>query len=170
MENPGGKYDRQDCGLKASVRPAEKLKKDFPRLPICICGDGLYPNQTFFGICGENEWESVISLRDGNLPSVWEEVRILKELSEENRRQITICKGEKKTVRTYKWVNDIDYKGFMLKWSECTEETAGKSARFVSVSSLRARRITGTDWDINIQGFLQQQQKIIISVYRLPIL
>jgi len=36
VENPGGKYDKQDCELKASVRLAEKLKKDFPRLPICM--------------------------------------------------------------------------------------------------------------------------------------
>ena len=138
VENPGGKYDKQDCGLKASVRPAEKLKRDFPRLPICIVGDGLYPNRTFFGICRENGWEFIVSFRDGNLPSVWEEIRELKELSEENRRQITISEGEKKSVRTYTWVNDIDYQGFMLKWSECTEETAGKTTRFVSVSSLGA--------------------------------
>jgi len=51
VENPGGKYDKQDCGMKASVRPAKKKKKDFPRLPICTDGDGLYPDQTFFRIC-----------------------------------------------------------------------------------------------------------------------
>jgi hypothetical protein len=88
VENPGVPYDKQDCELKAFVRIAEKLKRDFPRLPICICGDGLYPNQTFFRICGENGWEFIISFRDGNLPSIWEEVKVLKELSEENRRQV----------------------------------------------------------------------------------
>jgi len=138
VENSGSEYDRQDCGLKASVRPADKLRKDFPRLPICICGDGLYPNRTFFRICRENGWEFIISFRDGNLPPVWEEVRELKELSEENGRQITICKGEKKIVRAYSWVDDIDYKGFMLDRSECVEESDGNTTGFVSVSSLRA--------------------------------
>jgi len=142
VENPGGKYDKQDCELKASVRLAEKLKKDFPRLPICIGGDGLYPNQTFFRICRENGWEFIVSFRDGNLPSVREEVRELKELSEENRRQITIFEGEKQTVRTYTWVNDINYHGFILNWSECIEESDGKATKFVFVSSLKA------DWFI----------------------
>ncbi len=161
VENPEGKYDKQDCGLKASVRLAEKLEKDFPRLPICICGDGLYPNQAFFRICRENEWEFIVSFRDGNLPSVWEEVLILKGLSEENSRQIRICEGEKKTVREYTWVNDIDYKGFMPNRSECVEESDGKAVRFVSVSSLnadffRVTEITGAGrmrWKTENGGF-----------------
>ncbi len=138
VENPGGRYDKQDCELKASVRLAEKLKKDFPRLPICIVCDGLYPDQTFFRICREKGWEFIVSFRDGNLPPVWEEIRELKELSEENRRQIRISEGAKKTVRTYTWINDIDYQGFILNRSECDEESDGKTTGFVSVSSLRA--------------------------------
>jgi len=98
VENPGGKYDKQDCGLKASVRLAEKLKRNFPRLPICIVGDGLYPDQTFFRICRENGWEFIISFGDGNLPSVWEEVRILKKLSEENRRRTEVRTAERKII------------------------------------------------------------------------
>jgi hypothetical protein len=161
VENPGVKYDKQDCELKAFVRLAEKLKKDFPRLPICMVGDGLYPNRTFFGICRENGWEFIVSFGDGNLTSVWEEVRELKELSEENRRQITISEGEKKTVRTYTWVNDIDYQGFILNWSECAEESDGKAIRFVFVSSLKADYFRVTEisgagrmrWKIENGGF-----------------
>jgi hypothetical protein len=138
VENPEGKYDKQDCELKAFVRIAEKLKKDFPRLPICIGGDGLYPNRTFFGICRENGWEFIVSFRDGNLPSVWEEVRILKELSEENRRKKEFCTSGNKIVNTYTYINDIDYQGFMVNWSECVEESGGKTVRFVFVSSLKA--------------------------------
>ena len=137
VENPGGTYDKQDCGLKASVRIAEKLKKDFPRLPICIVADGLYPDQTFFRICRENGWEFTVSFRDGNLPSVWEEVSVLKGLSEENRRLTEAYRSGKKIVSTYTWVNDIDYHGFILNRSECIGES-GEAVRFVSVSSLKA--------------------------------
>ena len=35
---------KQDCELKAFKRLAEKIKKRFPRLPIQILLDGLYPN------------------------------------------------------------------------------------------------------------------------------
>jgi hypothetical protein len=161
VENHEGKYDKQDCELKAFVRLAEQLKKDFPRLPICICADGLYPNQTFFGICGENGWEFIVSFRDGNLPSVWKEVEILKELSEENRRRTEVRTSGKKISGTYKWVNDIDYHGFTLNWSECVEESEGKTTRFVFVSSLRAAwfivpEITAAGrmrWKIENEGF-----------------
>lgn len=161
VENPEGKYDKQDCEQKAFVRIAEKLKKEFPRLPICIAADGLYPNRTFFRICRENGWEFIISFRDGNLPSVWEEVRILKELSEENRRRTEAYKAGKKIISAYTWINDIDYHGFMLNWSECVEESAGETTKSVFISSLRADHfrvpgITGAGrmrWKIENEGF-----------------
>ena len=47
IENdPGRDYEKQDCEQKAFVRLAAKIKKHFPRLPVCILGDGLYPNNT----------------------------------------------------------------------------------------------------------------------------
>ncbi len=39
IENPDEEYDKQDCELKAFKRLAAKLKKRYPRLPICILGD-----------------------------------------------------------------------------------------------------------------------------------
>lgn len=42
---------KQDCESKAFKRLAEKLKKAFPRLPICILADGLYTTETVFSIC-----------------------------------------------------------------------------------------------------------------------
>ena len=36
---------KQDCEQKAFVRLAEKIKKRFPRLPICIVADGLYVSE-----------------------------------------------------------------------------------------------------------------------------
>ena len=41
-------FDKQDCEQKAFGRLAVKIKKQFPRLPICILADGLYPNETMF--------------------------------------------------------------------------------------------------------------------------
>ena len=36
-------YQKQDCEQSAFKRLSETLKKRFPRLPICILADGLYP-------------------------------------------------------------------------------------------------------------------------------
>lgn len=44
IENPSdGNYDKQDCERKAFKRLADKLKKAYPRLPMIILADGLYP-------------------------------------------------------------------------------------------------------------------------------
>ena len=55
IENPEGEYYKQDCELKAFKRLAAKLKQRYPRLPICITADGLYPNQGFFEQCRRND-------------------------------------------------------------------------------------------------------------------
>ena len=49
IENPaGGDYDKQDCERKAFQRLAKRLHQAFPRLPILILADGLYPYEGFF--------------------------------------------------------------------------------------------------------------------------
>ena len=49
IENPeGGEYDKQDCERKGFTRLAAKLKEVYPRLPIVILADGLYPYEGFF--------------------------------------------------------------------------------------------------------------------------
>lgn len=136
IENPDGDFDKQDCEQKAFGRLAEKIKKGFPRLPICIIADALYPNQTFFEICDQNQWAWVVTFKDGNLPSVWEEVLCLQNLTDHNTRHETISRSGKEIYHTYIWINGIDYNGFKLNWFECVEQIDSTSTRFVYISSL----------------------------------
>ncbi len=49
IENPSDEdYDKQDCERKAFTRLAARLKQDFPRLPVLILADGLYPYHSMF--------------------------------------------------------------------------------------------------------------------------
>jgi hypothetical protein len=114
IENPDGDYDKQDCERKAYARLAEKLKRDYPRLPICIVADALYPNQTFFQICEQNGWAWTVTFKDGNLPSVWEEVLGLQKITSDNKRTHTIDRKGKQICHTCTWINEIDYCGFKL--------------------------------------------------------
>ncbi len=45
IANPEGEYDQQDGERKAFVRWAAQLKQQYPRLPLCLTADGLYPYQ-----------------------------------------------------------------------------------------------------------------------------
>lgn len=48
---------KQDCESKAFIRMASKLKKRFPRLPICIVADGLYVSEKVLKTCQNNRWD-----------------------------------------------------------------------------------------------------------------
>jgi len=113
IENPGEKqgedYDKQDCESKAFKRLAPKLKKDYPRLPICITADGLYPNQHFLNICKENQWHYILTFKEGNLPSVWKKVNQIKELGKDNKIDEYNTRTVNALVQEYSWIEGINY-------------------------------------------------------------
>jgi hypothetical protein len=120
IENPPGlDYEKQDCEQKAFVRLAAKIKKYFPRLPICILGDGLYPNKTVFDICQENNWAFIIVLKDGSLKTFQTEVGLLKATAKKQ----CVCRASKTTRTTleYSYLNNIEYSGRNYSWVECNE-------------------------------------------------
>ena len=109
IENdPGRDYEKQDCEQKAFVRLSVKIKKYFPRLPICILADGLYPNNTVFDICAKIDWKFIITLKDGNLKTFQTEVGLLRVTASKR----SVCRANK-TTRTnleYTFLNDLEYR------------------------------------------------------------
>jgi hypothetical protein len=71
---------KQDCELKAFKRLSERVKKEFPHLPITALLDGLYANGPAIEICRKNNWQFMITLKDGNLKTVWDEIEGLKKI------------------------------------------------------------------------------------------
>jgi hypothetical protein len=161
IENDSLEYDKQDCELKAFKRLSTKLKKSFPRLPICIVGDGLYPNNTVFEICKKNKWEYIITLKDGNLSSVWEEAESLIPLQEENKLETTTIKKKQKEETKYQWVTEINYKNHILNWIKIKEG----DKKYVFVTSLKINKETVAQislsgrlrWKIENEGFNEQK-------------
>jgi len=97
--------DKQDCETKAFRRLAARLKQEFPRLPVLMLLDGLYPNGPIMEICRRNRWQFMIVLQDSSLPTVWEEYRGLQRLQPNNRLERTW--GNRR--QRFRWVNDIEY-------------------------------------------------------------
>jgi hypothetical protein len=141
ISNSGAEYDKQDCELKAFGRLSKKIKSLFPRLPICIAGDGLYPNATVFEICRQNGWDFNLTFKDGNLPSVWQEVELL---GQSPHRQLVVRKYNKteQVEESYRWTNGIDYNGYLLNWVEARIATTDietgevRVNRFVHITSM----------------------------------
>lgn len=122
IRNENGKeYDKQDCELTAFKRLAVRLKQLYPRLPIVILADGLYANAPFFQICRENGWDFIVSFKDGNLPSVHQEIALLPGSAKQTRKRFIPGKEGFIREQSFEWINGIDYCGFTLSVITCHE-------------------------------------------------
>lgn len=170
IENqPHRDYEKQDCEQKAFVRLAKKIKGYFPRLPICILADGLYPNNTVFAICRRYGWGFIITLKDDCLKTFNTEVNLLKATA----KCRTVCTADR-TTRTkleYRFLNEIEYSGRLYSWVSCTESKTGildkttGTKQFVYITNIKqtldnvAQTADGgrLRWKIENQGFNTQK-------------
>lgn len=97
--------NKQDCELKAFYRLAARIKERFPRLPVLVLLDGLYPNGPLLKLLRQYRWQYMIVLQDRSLPSVWEEIEGLRKLQTSNF--LNRIWGNRK--QHFWWVNDIEY-------------------------------------------------------------
>jgi hypothetical protein len=120
IENPSGDFNKQDCERKAFNRLAAKLKKQFPRLPICIIADGLYPYEKSFDICEENDWKFIFVLQDKSLKTIQQELTIPR-----LRKPALECYVPKKGYlfkEEYRFETDIEYhQKYNLHWLQYVE-------------------------------------------------
>lgn len=65
--------EKEDCELNACLRLMERLHEEFPRLPICLLMDGLYPVQPVFDLVTTYNWKFIATLREGRQPTGWDE-------------------------------------------------------------------------------------------------
>jgi len=162
---------KQDCELKAFKRLAIKLKGTFPRLPIIIVADSLYPNQSCFKICSEYQWRFIFTFKDGCLPSVQDEAASLRplHLQQQNKQQDTLKQGGKLKQQTHEFINGIIYQGkYTLNWLEYTKEFGGElEQRFTHVTDIditcsNVKKISlhgRMRWLIENQGFNTQKKQ-----------
>lgn len=107
--------DKQDCELKAFHRLAQKLKKKYPRLPITILADGLYPNGPVFARCREYGWKYIFTLKDDVLTTVWEDFRGLFVQTEAAiGAKLKNPEFVEEGIR-YRWQNNLSYQGTDFK-------------------------------------------------------
>jgi len=161
---------KQDCELKAFTRLAAKIKKMYPRLPIIVAADSLFPNQTVFNICKGYDWRFILTFKEGTLKSVWQEVGLLYRLMEkENKTERPLCKDKQGWLKeTIMFINDIDYKKFQLNWIEYTKSYTHKQDHenhFVHVTDMKINNENAFDisfygrlrWKIENEGFNTQK-------------
>lgn len=166
IENERENVTKQDCERNAFKRLSVKIKKDYPRLNICILGDSLYANGPVRKICDENKWGYIIRFKSGSASNLWEEFESIKKIQTSQgkafeKQVIVRPKGKPEIKRSYRWVNDISYKGETLTIIELNEKVENKEKTFIYLSSKRANKnniektiMTGRKrWKIENEGF-----------------
>ena len=108
IENPGEHPTKQDCELKAFYRLAQRLKQRFPRLPICLLLDGLFAGGPTFARCEDYGWKYLITLQDGDLPSVHQDFEALMKLAPDHQLHFT-PPGYPPVPQDFRWMNDLRY-------------------------------------------------------------
>lgn len=102
------------------MRLSAKLNKTFPRLPLMVLLDGLYPKEPIFSICKKNRWRCVITLKDKSLISVQEQISdklLFKEYGQESRLEansIYRLKNYYQLLQIADIINQLTYKSVRL--------------------------------------------------------
>ena len=171
-------YDKQDCELNAFVRLAAKIKKLYPRLPIVILADGLYPNNTVFDTCRRCGYRYILTFKEGNLKSVWDEIYFLSLSNKDNTASLPFKKGNWREEHIYRYINEIPYQNHTVNVIELditreqhisAEESTHtiEKERFVHITDIPIDRVNfdrvsicgRLRWTIENQGFNAQKNQ-----------
>lgn len=64
IENESEEVSKNDCEINAAKRLLERLRKDYPKLPICLQGDALYAAEPIMKICNQNHWKYILTQKE----------------------------------------------------------------------------------------------------------
>lgn len=146
---------KQDCERKAFVRIAAKIKKHFPRLPICIVADGLYISEKVLNICRNNRWEYIIRYKEGCASSIEKEYQAIPEKNKKGKAE---------------YINGVifgDYEVNVLKYSETKVKNGNSvttgyawitSMEITNKNAQKLVRAGRSRWKIENQGFNRQKR------------
>jgi hypothetical protein len=137
--------DKEDCELNCFARLSARLKKEFPKLPICLVADALYCCQTVVVTCKQYDWMYVLTLKEGRQPTTWEETVHLLPLHRANRLRCLLGQGGKEGQQDFRWVENVmlgQHQTNVILQGEITQEpSASLYAYITSFSNLTPQRV-----------------------------
>jgi hypothetical protein len=167
IENESEDVEKQDCELKAFYRLAERLKKEYPRLPICIIGDSLYACEPVFRLCERYGWKFLIRFKAGSIPTVAAEAEAIRimgghEIGKDGSVFINGVAAEKRTLnfleKTERRENPKDGESGVVTFTYLTNVgiTKGNAGELVAAGRDR--------WKIENEGFnIQKNHRCFIE-------
>lgn len=165
IENEREDVAKQDCENNAARRLLARIKKEYPRLPVCLQGDALYCVEPIMGLCREYGWEYLFTQKETRQGVVGEWAEYLKGCGE--MEEVGEVCDERGTVRFRNGLNEEAKKKETMNFLEYCHEK-GKGGGTVTFQWLTSIRITKKNaeelvncgrgrWKIENEGFNNQK-------------
>ena len=143
VHNP--QTQKEDCELKSWQRLSQRLKTQFPKLPICLVADALYACQAVVALCQQFGWKYILTLQEGRQPTTWEETLKLLPLHRANRVRHRLGPRGKTGLQDFRWVQNVmlgQYQTQVILLGEITAQAASLYAYITNFANLSPERVT----------------------------
>lgn len=164
IENEHEDVTKQDCELNAAKRLLARIKKQYPRLKICVMGDALYAAQSIMEICRTNHWAYILNKKDSCQITITKDYDYIKS-------------GEETTYQDIKYKLEVGQSCYVNHVEEVTGKTEifnvfeyqythdEKSHRFVWITNIELTKKNLKEmvsagrsrWKIENEGFNNQK-------------
>ena len=173
--NEDGK-SKQDCEYNATMRLLEKLKKQYPRLPMCLLMDGLFAKAPIKKKILQNNWEYIIVWKEKTLYSLQDTIKELRKSNQLIKEQKQIYHNiRRRTEQNYElYTEALDNKGVKLyyismeeQYIDITDADKNKKVYFMYMTSIKPDKANIQQlikagrmrWKIENEGFNTQKRK-----------
>jgi len=159
--DPSKEKTKQDCETKAFYRLAKKLKAAFPKLPICITTDALYPCKEMFEACQKLGWHYIMRFKEGVIPSLAKQFRAqIKKRPEQTLQELNDANDH----LNYSFACGLTHEGFTINAVELKDSSVKYPFWFITdypMTEYSCKRIAEHGrrrWKIENEGFKRQKR------------
>lgn len=149
---------KEDCELKSFQRLSQRLKAQFPRLPLCLVADALYACVPIVEICQRFDWKYVLTLKEGRQPTPWRETLQLLPLHRQNHLRVRLGQDGQEGMQDFRWVQNVmlgDDQTHVILLGEITAQAATLYAYITHLPQLSAQRVEQV-----VNGAARQRHRI----------
>ena len=152
IENENERVSKQDCEINAAKRLLKRIKKEYPRLPICIEGDALYATEPFMKLCREYNLYYLLTQKESRQKNLNEGFELIK-AGEDVEYQIGLCKEKGKGFYA-NHMEEIAGKEEVMNVFEYKYEKEDKNGR---------KQVISFQWISNIEITKRNLEELILA-------
>ena len=173
IENPGGRYDKQDCELKAFYRFIPMLRELYPKMPMCLLLDSLYAGEPVLKLCEKHNLSFFIVFTQGSIPTLWDDAQ---RWVGKHPQATGTHRPDPGTTQVLRWAPGLKYRNNTVHFISCEEISDGahKPTRWAWITDIRPnaqnvhRLVNGgarLRWRIENEGFNVQKNGELALVH-----